>query len=155
MHVERREQSGTGVSHVVHGDAAHTRFGAACLETTVQVPRLEWRPGPGREHRLRFVRNWISRAAGPGELIETGADIRRIIGWTWKPVPEPALTWLPARAQAWEQARYRAYQARLAGHTIGETFAEAGTFLTLTGADAASSTDTGQHRIRNQPILPG
>jgi hypothetical protein len=98
---------------------------------------------------LRFVRNWISRAAGPGDLIETGADIGRIVGWTWKPVPEPALGWLPARAQAWERARYRAYQARLAGRTIGKTFAEAVTFLTLTGADAASSTDTGQHGIRN------
>src|SRR5271165_6655754 len=38
VHVERGE-SGTGVSHVVHGDAADACLGAACLETTVQVPR--------------------------------------------------------------------------------------------------------------------
>ena len=61
-------------------------------------------------------------------------------GWTWKPAPEPALGYLPARGQAWEMARYRAYQAQLAGHTIGETFSRAVTFLTLTGANAASTT---------------
>ncbi len=33
-------------------------------------------------------------------------------------------------------ARYRAYQAHLAGHTIGETFRQAVAFLTLTGAAA-------------------
>ena len=90
---------------------------------------------------LRFVRNWISREAGLDEVIETGAGTRRITGWTWKPVPESALGWLPPRAQAWERTRWRAYQARLASHTIGNTFSRAATFLTLTGADAASSTD--------------
>jgi anti-sigma B factor antagonist len=98
---------------------------------------------------LRFVRNWISRAAGLDEVVETGAGTGPITRWTWKPVPEPALGWLPARAQAWERARYRAYQARLAGDTIGKTFGQAVTFLTLTGADAASSTDTSQHAPRS------
>ena len=51
MHVERGEKSGTGVPHVVHGDPADARLVAACLETTVQVPRLERRTGPGREHQ--------------------------------------------------------------------------------------------------------
>ena len=54
----------------------------------------------------------------------------------------PALAGLPPRAQAWELARYRAYQACLAGHTIGKTFGQAVAFLTLTGANAASGTDT-------------
>src|SRR5262249_9849875 len=76
---------------------------------------------------LRFVRNWIGRAAGPGDLIDPGT--RRITHWAWKPTGEPALVWLPPRAQAWEQARYRAYQARLAGRTIGPTFSQAVTFL--------------------------
>ena len=40
--------------------------------------------------------------------------------------------------------RYRAYQASLAGCTIGETLGQAVTFLTLTGATAASTTDTSQ-----------
>jgi anti-sigma B factor antagonist len=70
---------------------------------------------------LRFVRNQISRGAPLGEAIDSGAGTRRITGWAWKPVPEPAVAWLTPRAQAWELARYRAYQARLAGHTIGKT----------------------------------
>jgi anti-sigma B factor antagonist len=94
---------------------------------------------------LRFVRNWISRAAGPDEVIETGTGTRRITHWTWKPVPGPDLARLPPRAQAWEQSRYRAYHARLAGHTIGETFGQAVTFLTLTWSTAAASgTETSQ-----------
>ena len=91
---------------------------------------------------LRFVRNWMGRGAPLSETIDTSAGSRRITHWTWKPAGEPALTGLPPRAQAWETARHRAYQARLAGHAIGETFGQAVTFLTLTGANAASSTDT-------------
>jgi hypothetical protein len=91
---------------------------------------------------LRFVRNRISRETGLDEIIETGAGTRRITGWSWRPVPESAVGWLPPRAQAWERSRWRAYQARLASHTIGKAFSQAAMFLTLTGADAASSTDT-------------
>ena len=90
---------------------------------------------------LRFVRNWIGREAGLEELIESeGAGHRRITGWAWKPASEPALACLPVRGQAWEMARYRPYRAQLAGRTIGETFRRAVTFLTLTGANAASTT---------------
>jgi hypothetical protein len=46
-------------------------------------------------------------------------------------VPEPDLGSLPPRGQAWEMTRYGAYQAQLAGHTIGETFGEAAAFLKL------------------------
>lgn len=91
---------------------------------------------------LRFVRNQIGRGAGFAELIDAegaGPGYRRITHWTWKPAPEPALGHLPPRGQAWEIARYRAYQAQLAGHTIGETFRRTVTFLTLTGANAAST----------------
>jgi hypothetical protein len=91
---------------------------------------------------LLFTRNWISRGAGLDQAIETGATTRRITQWTWKPIPEPAHAWLPPRAQAWELARYRAYQARLAGHTIGDTFGQAVTFLTLAGANAPSHANT-------------
>ena len=86
---------------------------------------------------------------GSGEVVEPGAGSRRITRWTWEPTSEPALAWLPPRAQAWELARYRAYQARLAGHTIGKTFGRAVTFLTITGANAAASSDTGQHATRS------
>jgi anti-anti-sigma factor len=92
---------------------------------------------------LRFVRNWMGRNDGLGEVIETGgpsAGNRRVTRWTWKPAPEPALASFPPRAQAWEMARYRAYQAHLVGDTIGQTFGRAVTFLILTGANAASTT---------------
>jgi hypothetical protein len=91
---------------------------------------------------LLFVRNWTGRGAGLDEAIDTSAGTRRITQWTWKPTGEPALAGLPSRAQAWELARYRAYQACLAGHTIGQTLGQAVAFLTLTGANATSSTDT-------------
>jgi hypothetical protein len=37
-------------------------------------------------------------------------------------------------------ARYRAYQANLVGHTIGQTVGRAVAFLTPTGTNAASAT---------------
>jgi len=101
---------------------------------------------------LRFVRNRIGRDAGLGEVINTvspNADNRRITGWRWKRVPEPALAWLPARGQAWEKARYRAYQAHLAGLTIGETLGRAVAFLSLTGANATSITAAREHATRS------
>jgi anti-sigma B factor antagonist len=98
---------------------------------------------------LRFVRNWISREGGLEEAITTGTGGRRITRWRWKSVPEPALARLPPRAQEWELARYRAYEARLAGHTIGTTIGRAVTFLALTGANAASITDANRHTTRS------
>jgi len=98
---------------------------------------------------LRFVRNWIGRGAPLGEVIDSGAGSRGITGWTWKPIGEPAPAGLARHGQAWELARYRAYRARLAGRTIGETFGQAVTFLTLTGATAASSTAAGHHATRS------
>jgi anti-sigma B factor antagonist len=108
--------------------AAHTRAGRQLIEESLAG--------------LRFVRNWIGRGARLDEIIDSGAGSRRITWWSWKPIPEPALASLSPRAQVWELARYRAYQARLAARTIGETFEQAATFLTLTSADSASSTDS-------------
>jgi anti-anti-sigma factor len=93
---------------------------------------------------LRFVRNWMGREGWAGAVIETGgprADHRRITGWTWKRVPEPALARMGPRGRAWEMSRYRAYQAYLAGQTIGTTIGRAVTFVTLTAASAAPATD--------------
>lgn len=107
---------------------------------------------------LRFVRNQLSRGAALEELIDSagaGPGGRRITHWTWKPAPEPAPGQLPARGHAWEMARYRAYQAQLAGHTIGETFRRTVSFLTFAGANAAStmvtSADSGQENGRARP----
>ncbi|MGO9187527.1 MAG: hypothetical protein ACLP8X_03580 [Streptosporangiaceae bacterium] len=96
---------------------------------------------------LRFVRNRIGDEAELSEFIEPGdarpgAGQLRIMGWTWKPLPEPALRSLPPRGQAWEMTRYRAYQAQLAGHTIGEIFVRAAEFLKLAVANTPAITDT-------------
>jgi hypothetical protein len=95
---------------------------------------------------LRFVRNQIGDEADLGEFIEPGeagpgAAEGRITGWTWKPVPEPALGLRTPRGQAWEMTRYQAYQAQLAGHTIGETFGRAAEFLKLAAANEPPVTD--------------
>jgi len=96
---------------------------------------------------LRFIRNRIPHEVDLAEFVEAGAPDPgagdgRITGWTWKPVPKPALASLPPRAQAWEMARYRAYQAQLAGRTVGEIFGRVAAFLTLAAANATSLTDT-------------
>jgi hypothetical protein len=93
---------------------------------------------------LRFVRNRIGGEAEVATFIRAAApskdpDDGYVTGWTWKPVPAPALASLPRRAQAWEQARYQAYHAQLAGHTLGEVFQRAATFLTVTAANAAAA----------------
>ena len=98
---------------------------------------------------LRFVRSQISRGVPVGGAIDPGTGTRRITCWRWKSVPAPAVGGLPPRAQGWELARYRAYQARLAGHTIGQTFGHAVAFLTLTGAQTAPPPGT------SQPAAPG
>ena len=99
---------------------------------------------------LRFVRNQIGDQADIGEFIEPGKagpgpGEGRITGWMWKPVPEPALGSLSARGQAWEMTRYRAYQAQLARHTIGETLGRAAEFLKLAAANATSTADPSVH----------
>jgi hypothetical protein len=99
---------------------------------------------------LRFVRNRIGDEADLDEFIEPGKDDpgagqRRITGWTWKPVPEPALAVLSSRGQAWEMTRYRAYQAHLAAHTIGETFGRVAAFLKLAATNEPSVTDASAH----------
>ena len=96
---------------------------------------------------LRFVRNWTGRDGWLGAVIETGgprADNRRITGWRWKHVPEPALARLAPRGQVWEMSRYRAYQAHLAGHTLGATIGQAVTFVALTGTSAAPMINDGE-----------
>ena len=99
---------------------------------------------------LRFVRNWIGRGGGLGEVIEirgprTGS--RRITGWTWKQIPEPALARLGPRGRAWEMSRYRAYQEHLAGRTVGQLIGRAATFVMLAGANAAPSADASEHAV--------
>ena len=102
---------------------------------------------------LRFVRNQIGDEADLAEFIEAGescSDAREgdITSWVWKPVPEPKLASLSPRGRSWEMSRYTAYQAQLAGRTVGETFARAATFLELATADLPSLTDPSAHATR-------
>jgi hypothetical protein len=83
---------------------------------------------------LRFVRNRMGYKADPDDFIHplpggSGPPGGLIAAWTWKSVPEPSLSSLPQRGQDWEMTRYRAYQAQLAGHPIGDTFSRAADFL--------------------------
>jgi len=94
---------------------------------------------------LRFVRNRMGHYLDPVDFIAARAGSRAVAltAWTWKPVPEPALASLPARGQAWEMTRYRAYQARLAGHAVGDIFDRAEEFLSLVARQATSATGPG------------
>lgn len=91
---------------------------------------------------LRFVRNQMNHYANhvdciSSALVRPGPDDGGITGWTWTSVPEPTLAPLPPRGQVWEMTRYRAYEAQLAGHAVGETFGQAAAFLSLALAKAA------------------
>jgi hypothetical protein len=88
---------------------------------------------------LRFVRNQMGYYVDQSEFIDSGPsrpgpDDGRIGTWSWQSLPEPALALLPPRGRAWEMTRYRAYQARLAGHTMDEVFGRAVAFLKLAAA---------------------
>jgi hypothetical protein len=100
---------------------------------------------------LRFVRNHIGSEARLAGFLRPGgggAGGRRLTGWSWKPVPEPALASMAARGRTWELARYRAYQAHLAGEPIGETFGRVAEFLKLAATGALSVPAGGAHAGR-------
>ena len=90
---------------------------------------------------LRFVRNWMGYHMDHADFVRPqpsrdspGAGL--VAAWTWRALPEPVLCLLSERAQEWEMTRYRAYQARLAGKPIGETFTRAVAFLRLASESA-------------------
>lgn len=92
---------------------------------------------------LRLVRNRVGEPDDLAQFVdaETGWGPRagQITSWRWKAVPA-----LPPRSrsktgQTWEQARHRAYQNRLAGLTIGDTFDRCTAFLLATAARATTT----------------
>jgi len=106
-------------------DAALARYG-----------RAERRVIEGTFGGLRFVRNWMGYHVDHADFIQPrpnrgNAGAGLVAAWTWRSLPEPALSLLSERAQEWEMTRYLAYQARLAGQPIGETFRRAAAFLRL------------------------
>lgn len=115
-------------------------------------------PAPGRRlleetlAGLRFVRNRIPDQSAVASLVVSSVDDRAdgerapaagVMGWQWQSVPTPVVARRRARAQAWELARYDAYQARLAGRSVGEGFRLAEVFLVRTAAGAAVIADIG------------
>jgi hypothetical protein len=89
---------------------------------------------------LRYVRNQLGASVDPAEFVSPVTDNNGATAWTWRPLPEPGLGELAPRARQWEESRYRAYQARLAGRDIALTFARCTEFLAqaagLVGASA-------------------
>ena len=102
---------------------------------------------------LRFVRNRMGQEVDHVDFIRpdsrraSARDVR-ITAWTWTSLPGPALDSLPPRSQAWEMTRYRAYQAHLAGHTVGEVFGRATAFLRLAAAGAPPIPDVSAQAVR-------
>ena len=96
---------------------------------------------------LRFVRNQMGYHADPAEFIQPGhgrpGSGNGAAAWRWRSLPEPALASLPPRGRAWEITRYRAYQAQLSGHAIGETFGRAAAFLKLASANLNAALPVG------------
>ena len=115
-------------------------------EVMAASPDAERRLIEGTLSGLRFVRNRMGRYLDPADFIQpaesrSGPGDGGIMAWTWKSVPRPALASLPPRGQTWEMGRYRAYQAQLAGHTVGETFDRAAAFLLLAAEAGQPATD--------------
>jgi hypothetical protein len=82
---------------------------------------------------LRYVRNQLGSSADPAGFIRAPDDTP-VGTWAWNPLPEPDLSTLNPRSRQWELSRYRAYQARLAGQSIGHTFARCTRFLARAAA---------------------
>ena len=90
---------------------------------------------------LRYVRNQLGKSVDPAAFVQpAGGDGT---AWTWRPQPEPGLGELAPRARQWELSRYRAYQARLAGHDIGRTFARCTAFLAQAACLTAEENTSG------------
>jgi hypothetical protein len=125
-------------------DATLVRYHPQAYEAAMRAQgRAAWQAAEGTLAGLRFVRNRMGYHGDPARFIQP-ARARRSCGhpvgaWQWNAQPEPVLASLPPRGQQWETERYRAYQAHLAGHSIGETFSRAAGFLNLAAADATAA----------------
>ena len=102
---------------------------------------------------LRFVRNRMGHYVDHVDFFDPCAGISEdreapITTWLWKPQQEPMLTGLSQRGQEWELGRYQAYQARLAGHAVGETFGRAVGFLNSAASSASLNADDDLRAVR-------
>jgi hypothetical protein len=121
-------------------DATLVRYHPRDYETALAGTGVRRRETEETLAGLRYVRNQLGSSADPAAFIRPAAAADGDgTAWTWSPLPEPDLEALTPRSGEWELGRYRAYQARLAGHGIAATFARCTGFL----AQAASLADGG------------
>jgi hypothetical protein len=93
---------------------------------------------------LRFVRNQMGRDVDHVDFIRPPGGLGgRVADWIWKGQAEPSCEALSPDGREWEFTRYRAYQARLAGQSVGETFGRAVAFLNLAATEATQVSGTG------------
>lgn len=116
-------------------------------------PPAERRLIEGTLAGLRFVRNQMGHDVDHVDFVHpqtslSGPGDGRITAWTWASMPEPTLASLTPRGRAWEITRYRAYEAQLAGHTVGEIFGRAAHFLKLTAARAVPDRESSARAAR-------
>ena len=97
---------------------------------------------------LRLVRNRVGEPDDLARFVEAGTQdwgpvTGQITGRRWKAVPPRSAGSRSKSGQAWELARYRAYESRLAGTAIGDTFERCTAFLldAATRAMAATRAD--------------
>jgi hypothetical protein len=125
-------------------DATLVRYHYRAYQAVMRAQNpAERRAVAGTLAGLRFVRNRMGYHDDPAEFIQAehgcpGAG-HDVAAWRWRSLHKPALASLPPRGQTWEMTRYRAYQAQLTGHTIGETFDRAAAFLNLTSANPTAA----------------
>ena len=105
---------------------------------------------------LRFVRNRMGSQVDHVDFIRPRAHAQgpggdRLTAWSWKSLPTPSMSSLPPSGRAWELRRYRAYQAQLAGSSIGDTFDRVAGFLTVAAASAPVPADAAEPA----PARPG
>ncbi len=138
---------GEAVWWVTIVDATLIRYHVEVYESvmTARAP-AECRLIEGTLGGLRFVRNRMGYYVDHSEFIDprpgsSGSSDGDgcITGWSWRSLPEPVVGSLPPRGQAWEMARYRAYQAQLADRCLGEVFERAAAFLKIAAAQAGTA----------------
>jgi hypothetical protein len=114
-------------------DATLVRYHPRGYETALAGKAVRRRKTEETLEGLRYVRNQLGKSVDPAAFIRPVKD-EGTAAWAWRRQPEPGLDDLAPRARRWELGRYRAYQARLAGHDIARTFTRCTEFL----AQAAS-----------------
>lgn len=108
-------------------DATLVRYHRQDYETTLSAETPdERRKTEETLAGLRFVRNRLGLSIDPSVFIHR---LRNENDWIWTPQPEPSLEERPDTSRIWEMGRYRAYQVRLAGRDVVQSFDRCAAFL--------------------------